>query len=263
MYKIVANTIFLGKKGKYLPTCHSTNDILAELIQQGIATTEGFLVYTFHQTHGRGQRGNHWQTAPSQNLTFSFLLKPHFLLPSQSFQLNIVVSLGIIDYLNSFFFKGFQIKWANDIYFQGKKLGGILIENEVTSQRIAHSIVGIGLNINQTHFSFLAPLAVEPTSLALITQQTFSLEATLSGLLPFLEQRYLQLRSGKIDQLKQDYLQNFYWYQEEHTFEDLRNPPSPTRFSGQILGIDKDGRLCVESEKKLLYFDIKQIRFIH
>ncbi|MDW8287975.1 MAG: biotin--[acetyl-CoA-carboxylase] ligase [Flammeovirgaceae bacterium] len=265
LYKITANTIFLGKKSEYLPTCHSTNDVLTELVRNDIALQEGFLIHTAHQTHGRGQRGNRWESAPYQNLTFSFLLKPRFLLPSQSFQLNIAISVGLIDYLKKLC-HGFQIKWSNDIYHDNKKLGGILIENEICSQRIEHSIVGIGLNVNQTTFSFSqasANQSVLPTSLALIKQQPLDLAQTLNDLLPFLEQRYLQLRSGKIEQLKHDYLQHLYWYQEEHLFEDLRVPQQPMRFSGQILGIDKEGRLCIASQEKLLYFEVKQIRFIH
>jgi BirA family biotin operon repressor/biotin-[acetyl-CoA-carboxylase] ligase len=264
--KITANTLFIGKKQEYLPTCHSTNDFLADMIR--IASDkqqfleEGLLVFTSHQTKGRGQRGNSWEAAPHQNLTFSVYLKPTFLLASQQFHLNIAIALGVIDFLNNEIQKGFQIKWSNDIYFESYKLGGILIENELSSHRIENSIVGIGLNINQGKFNF-ENSHYQATSLSIITQQTYSLEELLSKLLNYLEKRYLQLRAGKYDILKQEYLQNLYWYQEEHEFEDLRNQSNPERFIGQILGIDKDGKLIISKNDKLQYFDFKQVKFLN
>ncbi|GAB4333534.1 MAG: biotin--[acetyl-CoA-carboxylase] ligase [Flammeovirgaceae bacterium] len=265
MNKIIANTLFIGKKQEYLPTCHSTNDFLADMVRSSSEKQqfleEGLLVFTSQQTKGKGQRGNSWEAAPYQNLTFSVYLKPTFLFVNQQFYLNIAIALGIIDFLNTEIQKGFQVKWSNDIYYGNQKLGGILIENELNIQRIENSIVGIGLNVNQAKFNF-ENAHYQPTSLSIITQHTYRLEKILSELLNYLEKRYLQLRAGKLDALKQDYLQNLYWYQEEHEFEDLRNPSKSEVFVGQILGIDKDGRLIISKENKLQYFDFKEVKFL-
>ncbi len=154
LYKIPANTNFIGKKFIYLPSCHSTNDIAAELLPH---LDEGTVVIAAHQTNGRGQRGNSWEAEAGANLTFSIVLKPNFLPASQQFYFNMAVALGIIRGLR-YFFEGnrsnssdksdqLKLKWSNDIYFQDFKLGGVLIENTIESTNLKNSVVGIGINM--------------------------------------------------------------------------------------------------------------------
>ena len=78
MYKILANTLFLGKDIHFLPDCHSTNDMALQALRQNQAA-EGSIFITNHQTRGKGQRGNSWETKPGENLTFSLVLQPRFL----------------------------------------------------------------------------------------------------------------------------------------------------------------------------------------
>lgn len=89
------------------------------------------------QTSGRGQRGNSWESEPGKNLTFSIVLYPHHIPASRQFALSQIISLGIIDILQKFG-PGFSIKWPNDIYWNEKKLVGILIENELTGPYIQY-----------------------------------------------------------------------------------------------------------------------------
>ena len=162
---------------------------------------EGGVVITDEQTAGKGQRGNSWEATPGQNLTFSVLFKPAFLPLSSQFYLNILSSLAIADTLNGYSPEGLAIKWPNDIYIGQAKLGGILIENTLRGQMIEHSIIGIGLNINQKTFS--SPKA---SSLALICGREFVLEQILAELLAHLESRYLQLKTNLYNRLKADYM---------------------------------------------------------
>lgn len=115
------------------------------------------------QTAGRGQRGNSWESAVGENLTFSILLKPHKFLSTRQFELSEVVALGVVNYLAS---KGIdaKIKWPNDIYVGDKKICGILIENVLSGDTLSVCIAGIGLNLNQRVFRSDAP---NPTSVAL------------------------------------------------------------------------------------------------
>ncbi len=94
MYKILANTLFLGKDIHFLPDCHSTNDITLQAIRQK-EVQEGSIFITNHQTRGKGQRGNTWETKPGENLTFSLVLQPRFLDLSEQFLLNIAISNAI------------------------------------------------------------------------------------------------------------------------------------------------------------------------
>ena len=251
MHNFQPKTLFLGKNTIYLPSCHSTNDTAAEIIQNAQAF-DGTIVITSDQTSGRGQRGNTWETLPGQNITMSVILKPDFLNASQQFSLNIAISLGIYAFLSKYISEELKIKWPNDIYVGNRKMGGVLIENTLSGSRISFAIVGIGLNINQLEFSENRTI-----SLRLATRKDeFALESLIEELCICLEKYYLQLKSGKVSVLKQQYLNRLYRYQETHYFR--RNDQ---RFLGKIVGIADNGPLMVEIDGEVNYFDFKEIAF--
>ena len=252
MYKIPANTLFLGKNLIFMPECHSTNDLALKLCQQG-DVGEGTLVITHHQSSGRGQRGTTWDAEPGMNLTFSLIVKPTFLDVRDQFYLSMTTALAVQDFLADHALKSASsIKWPNDVVVGGKKICGILIENQLQGTRLQASVLGIGLNINQQNFNH--PTA---TSLSLISQQQFDLQTELEHLLSSLEVRYLQLRQGKLDLLKTAYLSNLYWRQEKHWFSSRGND-----FEGTIMGIDEVGRLQVEVRGGIQKFELKEIAYL-
>jgi BirA family transcriptional regulator, biotin operon repressor / biotin---[acetyl-CoA-carboxylase] ligase len=252
LYKIPATTLFLGKNLIFMPECHSTSDHLLLLCQQK-SMSEGSLVLRSYQTAGRGQRGNSWEAQPSKNLTFSFMLKPVFLPVLKQFYLNIIVSLGIRDFLTEFTREKVHIKWPNDILIEGKKICGILIENQITGQKLSAAIVGVGLNINQQFFSIDTA-----TSLILVTGQQYNLPVMLEKVLAKIEHRYLTLRENKLDQLKAEYLNALYLINQPHVFY-----AAGEHFSGTITGIDDLGRLMVDKDGTQTPFDIREIRYEH
>ncbi|MFZ6011863.1 MAG: biotin--[acetyl-CoA-carboxylase] ligase [Bacteroidota bacterium] len=251
MYKIPANTLFLGKNLVFVPECHSTNDLALQLSQKP-ETPEGTVVITNHQTAGRGQRGNTWHAAPGMNLTFSVIVKPAFLALKDQFYLNMVTSLAVRDLLKNNIDSNIEVKWPNDVLINGKKVCGILVENQIHGSRFTNSVIGIGLNINQEEFAL--PTA---TSLALIRGQKVDLAGTLEILLANLESRYLQLRQQKLTLLKDDYLRALYWRNELHTFSS-----HDKTFEGVIRNVDDIGRLQVETDEGLRVFDLKEISYI-
>ena len=212
------------------------------------------MVLTAYQTQGRGQRGNTWVVQPGQNLTFSLILQPTFLQATEQFWLNMAVSLAVYDALAPLIPAGLQVKWPNDIYVNDRKLGGILIENSLQGYHLAHSVVGIGLNINQIQFSH--PTA---TSLLLETplEDGYHLPALLTTLCEHLEKRYLQLRTGHRDTLRASYLQHLYRFQQEHTYE-----ADGHHFRGTIVTIDPTGRLGILADSVVRYFAFKEVGFI-
>ena len=127
MYKILAKLPFETNHVHYLPSCHSTNEVAQDLLQSG--AKEGTIVITDNQIAGKGQRGNVWVSEPNQNLTFSLILHPHFLIPNEQFLITIAVSLALKEVLEEFLPGEVKIKWPNDIYYRGSKLAGLLIEN--------------------------------------------------------------------------------------------------------------------------------------
>lgn len=252
MYKISPKTSFVGRKLVFLPTCHSTNDTAATLLAQP-NVAEGTTVVTFHQTAGRGQRGNTWEAEPGKNLTFSVILKPDFLLATRQFYLNMAVSVAILHFLTDYLPESSTIKWPNDVYFQEKKLGGILIENTLKYTSLESSIIGVGLNMNQEQFA--EPKAI---SLKQITGEEHSLPELLADLLAHLEQQYVLLRNGQTTTLRHTYLQHLYGFGRTRQFRDQNG-----EFTGSITGIDEYGRLGVQSADGQRYYAFKEIAFIH
>lgn len=250
MYKIPARTLFLGKRLIYMPECHSTNDIAAQILDQP-STHEGTVVITDHQLRGRGQRGNTWVTAKHQNLTFSIVLQPSFLAPQDQFYLNVVVSLGVHNLLQELLREPVYVKWPNDVIVEKGKIAGILIENQLQGFRLAHCIAGVGVNVNQRDFP--VPNAA---SISGITGRDHSLPDVLELLLSRIEDKYLRLREGKRNSLRDEYLGVMYWKDEVRSFSS-----GGQRFEGRITGIDEHGQLCVWVDGSTRRFGVKEIQF--
>lgn len=251
MYNIKANTLFTGKPLIYLPTCHSTNDVAAQLLTT-TAVTEGTVIITSGQTAGKGQRGNSWETEPGKNLTFSLVLKPVFLHPGIQFRLNICISLAVSDFLTKYLGEKVKIKWPNDLFYENKKICGMLMQNHLKKNQIESSVVGIGINVNQEVFK-----EKKAASLKKITGKEFNCESLLPELLECLEGRYLQLRNGNYEQLKEKYLQTLLGYSVIHTFR-----ANNITFQGVIKGIDETGKLMVEKQEGIKLYDFKEIEFL-
>lgn len=250
---VTPQTLFTGQQLIWLPECASTNTEAQALIVQNRAS-EGCTLITDFQTAGRGQRGNQWEGAAAENLMLSVVWQPTFLSAAQQFQLSQAVALGVHDWASTLLGADakLKLKWPNDLYYGDQKLGGILIENTLSGPKIQYSVVGIGLNVNQQRFD--QPTA---TSLSLVTGRAYFREALAARLLECLERRYLQLRAGQVGQLRRAYLQVLYRYQETHSFLI-----EGRRISGQIVGVEDDGRLAVAIGNELRRFGMQEIRHV-
>ena len=250
-------TLFVGQNSIHLKSVDSTNSYASELLRQ-ISLPDGTLFYTFDQQNGRGQRGNSWESEPSKNVALSYVLQAKFLPPNKQFILTKVVSLAVADVMTETLKKeGVQadvkIKWPNDIYVNGNKIAGILIENMLKENFIQHSIIGIGINVNQAIFT-TTPKA---TSLSILTQKEHDKEDLLELLSSKLEAYYLKLKSNKIKELDSAYLQQLYQYEAPAKYET-----DSGQFAGIISGVSETGKLQIKTETGIREFDLKEIRFI-
>lgn len=231
----------------------STNDYLKEFLSSN-NLIEGSVIITNNQVKGRGHGSNVWESEANKNLTFSLLLNPRFVEASEMFLISKVISLGIITYLNSLK-NEFTIKWPNDIYWNDKKIGGILIENQLLGSRINYSIIGIGLNVNQKKFLSKAP---NPISLYQIFNKSFKLDVLLNNLLNSIHIWYKNLEAGKFDLINKTYFDLLYrngGYFQYKTDTEL--------FKARIECVEDDGLLKLrtyEGEIKSFYF--KEVAFV-
>lgn len=246
--------LFVGQNIVSLKRIDSTNDYLKKHVANSKPLPEGTVILAEDQFAGRGQFDNQWVSQPGKNLTFSILLSPTFLPLSTQFSLNIAVSLGINDVLQSFIGSECKIKWPNDIIFGGQKLGGMLIENIVRGTNWKHAIVGIGININQNNF----PGSIKNiTSMALIAGREFSLIDILEQLCVSISKRYCQLKNGELARQHEEYTGNLYRLNTPSAFE--RNGQ---RFDAVITGVTETGLLELITKDGMHHFGLKELKYI-
>ena len=239
-----------------LDSCDSTNAVLAGRPD----AQHGTVVATRSQTAGRGQRGNSWEAEPGKNLTFSLLLRPQGFPAARQFELSMLVALGVADVLNSLFARlGFRdlearIKWPNDIYVGHEKIVGILIENQLSGAGIDRTIVGIGVNVNQTRFLSDAP---NPTSVALLTGRTLALEPLLGEMADVIVNYVDQYLAAPVPEaLRQTYIQCSYpGYGLQATYAEPDGEP----FDAIIMDVSPDGRLTLSNGRSYYFKEIALI----
>ena len=250
------NTLFVGKVIHHFEQLPSTNSYAIDLLSKN-KPSEGTVISASNQVAGKGQHGSIWESSPSQNITLSLILYPTFLLPKHQFWLSQAVALAVRDFIADLLpQKSVFIKWSNDIYVDDKKIAGILIQNSISRNAIANTVVGIGININQSEFEFDGQR--KATSLLLEHQETYQLDYLKYQLFWYLESRYLQLKANKIHQIQSDYMDTLYKYKIPHQYE----LPNGEQFTGLIQGIAPNGELVINRDGELLSFGIKEVKFL-
>lgn len=251
-------SLFVGQNIMHLESTDSTNSYAAELLRKN-NLPEGSVINCFNQTNGRGQRGNSWESEPNKNATLSIILYPTFLSADKQFLLTKIISLAVTDLMTEIIKLSdnepqVRIKWPNDIYVNDKKIAGILIENILSGNTIKSTILGIGININQTVFNSIT----NATSLALIAGKTFDLMEIIGKLCEYAEARYLQLKANRLESIDTEYLQRLYQLNEWKNYSS-----SNEIFEGRIINVSKDGKLKIELKSKIIReFSLKEIKFI-
>ena len=237
----------------HLEQIDSTNAYLQR--QQSEADIRNWVVSADEQTAGKGMGSNGWESEVGKNLTFSLALDVGFLLAERQFLLSEAVAGGLIQALDTLLpAEKLHIKWPNDIYFENRKLAGILINSTIKANLMDVSIIGIGLNVNQMQFQ---DWPTHPISLKQITGKEYDLQPLLEQVAESIYNKVEVLRTNPID-IEQDYLKRLFHYRTWADYE----------VDGKILrlfmtGIDPFGRLMlVDKAEKEYCFDVKEIKFI-
>lgn len=253
----ICNTLFIGKVLLRYNSLDSTNLEAQRMLLHTSKPIEGTVIIAEKQSEGKGQRGNQWESPIGQNLLSSYILYPKHFLPKQQFNLNIIASLGVVDLLHELGIYSACVKWPNDIYIGKKKVAGILIQNNITNQYIASTIIGIGLNVNQSEFDSRLP---NPTSIknSLALDQDLDLEFILDRVCYYLEKRYLQSKTTLgVQQMRKDYTEQMFRLNEVASYQIDGKAQA-----GIIEGIDEMGKLILRMEDHLRVFDFQELRFL-
>ena len=237
----------------HLEQIDSTNAYLQR--QQSEHDICNWVVSVDEQTAGKGMGSNGWESEVGKNLTFSLALDMGFLPAERQFLLSEAVPLGIIEVLDTLLpSEKLSIKWPNDIYFENRKLAGILINSTIKANMMDVSIIGIGLNVNQMKFQ---DWPTHPISLKMIMGKEYDLKPLLEQIAERILIKVQQLKSSPTS-IEKDYLKRLFRYR---TWADYEVEGKVLRLF--MTGIDSFGRLqLLDTGNKPYCFDIKEIRFI-
>ena len=238
----------------HFKTLESTNQYLQNLLNEGIDIVDNIVV-TDYQTSGKGQGKNVWESEDGKNMLFSIALDMSFLKAENQFILTQIVSVTMINVLKKYLpEESLSIKWPNDIYFNDKKIAGILIKNEIRGMMMGTSIIGIGLNVNQTSFNEDLP---NPISMKMITGNDYDLDELLSAIIGQLTTVNSQQQIFSFQLSVFSYTNKLYRYNQWALYEHEGQVKEM-----MITGYDRFGRLILkEKNDREVVCDLKEISF--
>lgn len=211
---------------KFMQTVSETEELLS-----------GSIVLADFQTAGRGQSGNSWQSEVGKNLTFSIFLRPLDVPANMPFVISGVVALSV-KYAIEKYIPDVTVKWPNDIYYEDKKIAGILIENTIAQNKVTQSIIGIGINVNQTEFGSEIP---NPISMRQITELTFDPMTLLEDFREIFAKQCELLEPAEFETIHNDYMDALYRKNGYHKYCDADGI-----FEAVIYDIEPTGHLILE-----------------
>ena len=208
------------------------------------------------QSKGRGQSSNSWISEAFENLLLSIIIQPVTNFNTDPFSINKTLAVSLYSVVQSILPQhSVRIKWPNDLLIDGRKVCGLLVENNFTGSKLNWCVAGIGLNVNQK-FEHISKL--NATSLSEKLEINLDRIQVLKQLLEEFEHHYLRLQSGESASLNQQFDQALLSYHELSSF--VANEQT---FEATVLGCDSEGRLILQHEdgliKSYLHGTIKQI----
>jgi len=229
----------------------STNLYTTQLLGQCVID-EFTLVSAQFQEQGKGQRGKSWQSNAGENMLSSLVLFPRIKVKNQ-FLISAATALSLIELLQDYGLIA-QIKWPNDILVKGKKIAGILIENQIKGDMIESSVIGVGLNVNQSSFD---AFDWEATSISIETKAEVNLEEFIAAWQKLAEEKlrfWIQNSAALIDAFNRKLF--------------LKNKSVNFRFhenelEGEIIGVGDDGALKMKMQGDVKSFVNGEIKLLN
>lgn len=239
-----------------LDAIDSTNNYLKKLARDTHNLDETIVVAN-RQLKGRGQMENSWQSQEGKSLTFSVLKQFNgFKIDNQAY-LNYAVSIGVYNGFKKLEINNVTIKWPNDILSYGKKVCGILIENQLAGNEIVYSVIGLGINVNENSFVNLP----KASSLSLVSGKDFVLSKVLEVVCKSIFETLNLLSEESFYKIKANYETYLYRKDLVSAFKDTNGKV----FNGIIKGVNSNGKLLIETaeEEKVETFGFKEVTLLY
>lgn len=240
----------LGNPFIELQSVDSTNNYALAQVHAGLAQ-HGAAFFAHEQWAGKGQRGKTWVAEKDSSLIVSVVINPQPLIIAQQFQLSACVAVSFCEFFSRYAGDATSIKWPNDIYWQDRKAGGILVENVINSSKWQWAIAGMGININQPSF---AEELKNPVSLRQITGRTFDTVELAKELCLILDQHFNELIDTGFDHIYQLYTSHLY-----KKGQVVRFKKGSRTFEATIKTISPEGRLIVQhaTEEEFMWGEVE------
>ena len=237
----------------YFKELDSTNRTASALIDNKMINGPTAIISEY-QKSGRGQLQTKWHSMPNKNLTFS-LAYPKFNQPIENqFKINKCLSLAVKSAIDSAGITT-KIKWPNDIYFENKKLAGLLVENQISGQQISRCVAGIGININQEEWP---DVLNNPISLKQIIGSSTDLKKLFDIWIPLIHTNFTELLGKSNSNISNLYNNSLYGRNQWLNFSD-----NDLQFRGKITEVNALGELIILNEKGITKnYRFKEIEFL-
>jgi BirA family biotin operon repressor/biotin-[acetyl-CoA-carboxylase] ligase len=238
-----------------LDEVESTNLHLKKIARE-VHPAEGSLVIADYQTAGRGQMGTSWFSSKGENLLFSLLIYPQHVVAAEQFIISRIAALAVKNTLDQFA-NDIRIKWPNDIYWQDKKICGMLIENDVQGKQIENSVIGFGINVNEQSFPSDLP---NPISLRQITGMVHDREYLLDTFMREFFLLYRDFEQGNIEGIEDEYMFDLYRVNDYYWYEDANG-----KFQAMIEDVLPSGHLLLRTldSGEVRKYAFKEVTFVN
>ncbi len=230
-----AVTRLLGQPRVELQSTTSTMD---EVRKRQPDAPEGLTVVAQTQTSGRGRGDHRWEDIPGSSLLFSTLLRPG--VPFERFQLfPSAAGLAVAEAVDQLLMISVQLKWPNDLFIAGLKLGGVLVTSRVRAGEVETAVIGVGINLLRVPAGF----GRTATSLSTHISGPIERETLLDNILVKLSEVYSLVLSGDTDDLVASWNHRCLWRGEIVSIETADGVKT-----GRLLGIDESGSVRIEQD---------------
>lgn len=238
---------------RHLDVVDSTNRYLRdEADNLWVSGKEIVAVSAAHQTAGRGQRGNVWQSNSGENLLMSILVRPGCTLEvANQFLLSQAIAVSLHAAMKCHGIDT-RLKWPNDIYAGNRKLAGILVELDYSGAFVEQAIIGIGINVNQTEFP---PMDRVPVSMKMLSGRDIPVDDVLRDVLSLFSYYYNEMRWRGKETIPAEYRELLLGFGEQREYIDAAGA-----FTAVIEGVEPTGHLLLRrSDGTLSRYAFKEV----
>lgn len=236
-----ASYTHFGKNHLHFNEINSTNKFARELLSK-TKPMDGSVISADFQSQGRGQFDRNWESNPAENAILTIIVYPEFIKTIEQFKISKLIAVSIVEALMHFEVENLKIKWPNDIYAGRNKICGILIENQISENKLINMVIGVGINVNQIKFGE----KMNASSIVNETGNISDIQLVIETLLNIISNKYNSLKQNNYEE--NEYSTHLLKINETVLFSNLSDKK---KSSATLEGVDDFGRILLNGRAYL------------